>query len=90
MSILFTHKLALLDSNDNCLTSISGRMRQDETAVLIHPDYKNFLANACKIRYFKTNSESCDYLIKNYFLDMSRPLSKKLIRPIVIQLDKAK
>lgn len=88
MSNLFTHKLALLDSKDNCSLPINGIMRQDETAVLIHPDYKNFLADAYKIRFFKTSSEPCDYLIKNYYRDKNRPLSKKLIRPIVILLDK--
>ena len=88
MNNFFSHKLAFLDSDGRCTPFIEGRMRQDETAAIILPSYKNILVNACKVRYYKPATEPCDYLIKNYYRDADRPISKWLIRPIIVQLEK--
>ena len=84
----FNHKLAFLNSEGKCSPQLMGIMRQDESAVIILPQHEKALIEACKVRYYKTATNQYDYIIKNYYQDFERPLGKRLIKPIVIQLEK--
>ncbi len=64
-------------------------MRKDESAVILPPEYEQQLKTAHKLRYYKASLKTSDYIIKAYYRDTQRPLTKWLIKPIVVLLTKS-
>ena len=89
MKNIFNHKLALITFDGKCSSNINGIMRKDETAAVIFPKHELELKEACKLRYYLTTLETLEYAIKGYYRDTLRPLSRGLIKPIVIELSKS-
>ena len=89
MNSSFNHKFVFINTDGRCSDFIDGIIRQDESAAIIPPKYKEVLKEAYVLRHYVTSLDSKDYLIKDYYNDTKRPLSKLLVRPIVIVLAKS-
>ena len=64
-------------------------MRYDQTAAILLPEYESYLNEAYKLRYYKAAFDVHDFLIKDYFRDNQRPLTKWLVKPIVVILSQS-
>ena len=61
-------------------------MRKDNSAAILLPEYESYLKCACKLRFHKASLEIHDFMIEEYYRDNQRPLTKWLIKPIVVHL----
>lgn len=86
MDTPFKHELALLTQTGACSPMIHGLIRKDETAAIFPPQYERELNDAYKIRHDRNTLDVRDYNIIECHLDIHRPLSKWLIKPIVCKL----
>ncbi|MGI9227601.1 MAG: hypothetical protein ACR2PU_02300 [Gammaproteobacteria bacterium] len=86
MNTPFNHTFALLTDNGASSTPIKGIMREDGTAAILSPDCKTQLEQATRLHYFLSPQETVEFEIKNYYLDILRPIGKRCTKPIVVQL----
>ena len=86
MNTPFNHTFALLTDNGASSTPIKGIMREDGTAAILSPGCKTQLEQATRLRYFRSAKDTVEFEIKNYYRDIKRPIGKRLIKPIVVQL----
>ena len=87
--LLDKHNFAFIAKNGAYSPGIKGIMRKDESAAIVSHTYKPQVEQAFKLRYYKTAFEINDYVINHFYRDMHRPITKWLIKPIVLELGDA-
>ncbi len=88
MDIAFKHAFSFVSQDGLCSPIVKGLMRKDESAAIIPSSEESVLQDVYKLRYYRAKSEIREYTISGYHLDTQRPVSKWLIKPIVIDLKK--
>ena len=88
MKNMFKDKIAVLSNSNKCSPLIKAIMRKDESAAITLPKYKKEIGNAYKLRHYLKTDDIREYIIEDIYIDAERPLTKWLVKPIVIKLAK--
>ncbi len=88
MDNIFKDEIVVLSNSDKCSPLIKAIVRKDESAAITLPKHKKDIGNAYKLRHYLKTDDIREYIIEDIYIDAERPLSKSLIKPIVIKLAK--
>ena len=88
---LFKHNIVLIPSCGGNKILVKGIVRKDESAVVLQPELSTLyeIENNWKIRYYFCSNNYKEYYVRDHYQDMNRPLTKELIKPIVVTISKA-
>ena len=88
MENTFKDEIAFVSNSNKCSPLIKAIVRKDESAAITLPKYKKEMMQAYKLRHYLKTDEIREYIIEDIYVDTERPLTKWLVKPIVIKLAK--
>ncbi len=86
MENTFKDEIAVLSNSNKCSPLIRAIVRKDESAAITLPKYIKEIGQAYKLRHYLKTDDIREYIIEDVYIDKERPLTKWLVKPIVIKL----
>ena len=86
MESVFKDDLELIPPNTKNTIKLKGVIRRDGSAAILPPEPIVEFDNNWKIRHHYSVNKYREYSINAFFHDTNRPLTRKLIKPVVVKL----